>query len=78
VGDISGRYFDIEGKRIPGDIEDRIIGLTWEDLEQLENVAAVACGQDKKLAILGALRTGLLDYLIIDDRTAQEVMNSDS
>jgi DNA-binding transcriptional regulator LsrR (DeoR family) len=77
VGDISGRYFDIHGKRILGDIEDRIIGLTWEDLERLENVAAVACGQDKTQAILGALRTGILDYLIIDDRTALEVMNSD-
>jgi DNA-binding transcriptional regulator LsrR (DeoR family) len=78
VGDISGRYFDIQGNRIPGDIEERIIGLTWEDLQQLENITAVACGPDKKLAILGALRTGLLDYLIIDDRTALEVMNSDS
>jgi DNA-binding transcriptional regulator LsrR (DeoR family) len=77
VGDISGRYFDIQGKKIPGDIEDRIIGLTWEDLQGLENVTAVVCGQDKTLAILGALRTGLLDYLIIDDRTALEVMNSD-
>ena len=78
VGDISGRYFDIQGKRILGDIEDRIIGLTWEDLEQLEKVAAVACGQDKTQAILGALRTGILDYLIIDDCTALEVMNSNS
>ena len=78
VGDISGRYFDIQGNRIPGDIEERIIGLTWEDLQRLENVTAVACGPDKKLAILGALRTGLLDYLIVDDRTALEVMNSDS
>jgi deoxyribonucleoside regulator len=76
VGDISGRYFDINGKRILGDIEDRIVGLTWEDLEQLENVAAVACGQSKTQAILGALRTGILDYLIIDDRTALEVMKS--
>jgi DNA-binding transcriptional regulator LsrR (DeoR family) len=47
-----------------------------EYLEQLENVAAVACGQSKTQAILGALRTGILDYLIIDDRTALEVMKS--
>jgi hypothetical protein len=30
-------------------------------------------GKDKTVAILGALRTGLLDYLIIDDRTLSEV-----
>jgi DNA-binding transcriptional regulator LsrR (DeoR family) len=77
VGDISGRYFDIHGNRILGDVEERIIGLTWDDLQKLENVVAVACGRDKTAAILGALRTGLLDYLIIDDRTLSEVEKAD-
>jgi putative sugar-binding domain-containing protein len=31
-GDISGRYFDINGNRILGDVENGIIGLTWDDL----------------------------------------------
>jgi DNA-binding transcriptional regulator LsrR (DeoR family) len=41
---------------IQGDVEDRIIGLSWEDLAGLENVVAVACGSEKTEAILGALR----------------------
>ncbi len=77
VGDISGRYFDIKGNRILGDVEDRLIGLTWDDLQKLQNVVAVVCGRDKTAAILGALRTGLLDYLIIDDRTLAEVEEAD-
>jgi DNA-binding transcriptional regulator LsrR (DeoR family) len=50
------------------------MGLSWEDLCQLENVVAVACGPDKTEAILGALRTGLLDYLITDDETAMRLL----
>jgi DNA-binding transcriptional regulator LsrR (DeoR family) len=74
VGDISARYFDLQGQRIEGDVEDRIIGLSWEDLSKLENIVAVACGPEKTEAILGALRTGLLDVLITDDRTANSLV----
>jgi DNA-binding transcriptional regulator LsrR (DeoR family) len=77
VGDISGRYFDIHGKRILGDVDDRILALPWEDFQRLENVVAVACGLDKKNAILGALRTGVLNRLIIDDQTALAILEED-
>ena len=70
VGDISGRYFDINGTRILGDVDDRIMALSWEDFQSLKNVVAVVCGLDKKNAILGALRAGLISRLIIDDHTA--------
>jgi len=74
VGDISGRYFDVQGNRVPGDVDERIMGLSWEDLRQLQNVVGVASGPDKTEAILGALRTGLLDYLITDDETAMRLL----
>jgi deoxyribonucleoside regulator len=70
VGDICGRYFDINGKRILGDVDDRIMALSWEDFQSFKNTVAVVCGLDKKSAILGALRTGLINRLIIDDQTA--------
>jgi DNA-binding transcriptional regulator LsrR (DeoR family) len=70
VGDISGRYFDINGKRILGEVDDRIMALSWEDFQSLKNVVAVVCGLEKKTAILGALRTKLINRLIIDDQTA--------
>ena len=76
VGDITARYFDINGKRVLGEVDDRAIGLLWEDIEGLENVVGVACGTNKTKAILGALRTGLLDVLITDDRTAAAVLKS--
>jgi DNA-binding transcriptional regulator LsrR (DeoR family) len=75
VGDISGRYFDVHGNRILGDLDDRIITLSWEDFQSIKNVMAVVCGLEKKNAILGALRTGLFKRLIIDDRTALAVLD---
>jgi DNA-binding transcriptional regulator LsrR (DeoR family) len=58
VGDISGRYFDIHGKRILGDLDNRIMALPWEDFRSLKNIVAVVCGLDKKNAILGARSAG--------------------
>jgi DNA-binding transcriptional regulator LsrR (DeoR family) len=75
VGDISARYFDLEGKHVIGDVDERLMGLSWEDLRQLPNVVAVACGLDKTEAILGALRTGLLNCLITDDQTAMSLLS---
>ena len=77
VGDISGHYFDIRGKRIAGDVDDRMMALPWEDFQRLGNVVAVACGLDKRDALLGALRTGLLNRLIVDDQTAQALVEAD-
>jgi deoxyribonucleoside regulator len=74
VGDISGRYFDVHGNRILGDVDDRIMTLPWEDFQSIKNVIAVVCGLEKKYAILGALRTGLFKRLIIDDQTALAVL----
>ena len=77
VGDISGHYFDIRGRRIVGDIDDRMMALPWEDFQRLKNVVAIACGLDKQDAILGALRTGLLNRLIVDDQTALALVEAD-
>jgi Putative sugar-binding domain len=57
-------------------VEDRIIGLTWEDVQELEHVVGVVSGPNKTEAIIGGLRTGLLDYLIVGDRAALELANA--
>jgi DNA-binding transcriptional regulator LsrR (DeoR family) len=64
----------MKGHHVTGDVDERLMGLSWEDLGRLNTVIAVACGPDKTEAILGALRTGLLDYLIIDDQTALRLL----
>lgn len=77
VGDLSGRYFDLQGRPVETEVDTRIIGLTWENLTRIRPVVAVAGGHDKAAPVLGALRTGCLNVLITDERTARKVLALD-
>jgi DNA-binding transcriptional regulator LsrR (DeoR family) len=74
VGDISCRYFDIQGRPVITDFDSRVISLTFDDLRKIRPVIAVGGGEDKVSAILGALRTRCIDIIITDERTAQKVL----
>jgi DNA-binding transcriptional regulator LsrR (DeoR family) len=76
VGDIATRYFDINGNPVRDELEDRIVGLSREDMKQIKTVIGIACGVDKTNAILGALRSKLLHVLILDDQTAFRILKS--
>jgi DNA-binding transcriptional regulator LsrR (DeoR family) len=77
VGDLMGRFFDIHGNPVQTELNDRIMALDLEDLRRIKPVIAVAGGSDKVQAILGAIRGGYVDVLIIDDRTATAVLEFD-
>lgn len=47
-------------------------------LARIKPVIAVAGGEDKVEAVLGALRTGCLDILITDERPGRKVLGLDS
>lgn len=70
VGDMSLRFFDGQGKPVRTAMDDRVIGMTLEDLAKIPRVIALAGGQQKTRAIAGALRTGVIDVLVTDRFTA--------
>jgi DNA-binding transcriptional regulator LsrR (DeoR family) len=74
VGDIALRYFDDEGCCVESEINDRIIGISLEQLKQGPRVVAVSGGPDKVPAIRAALRGGLIDVLVTDSVTAGKLM----
>ena len=74
VGDMWGRIFDVQGKPVVTELDGRIIALSLQDLKTMSPVIAVAGGEDKVEAILGALRGGYLDVLIVDEGTAKQVL----
>lgn len=74
VGDICMRFFDIDGAPVDAGLDGRIIGVTLAELKRITPVVAVAGGLNKAQAILGALRTGVIDVLVTDDGTAREVI----
>ncbi len=72
VGDILGHFFNKSGKPLLlPEIEDRIIGISFEDLLKIPKVVAVAGGIEKTEAIKGALNTSVIDVLITDDGVAR-------
>lgn len=78
VGDISIRFFDAQGRFVKTPLDDRVIGMTLEELAKIDRVIALAGGQAKTEAIRGALRTGVIDLLITDKFTAARLVADDS
>jgi DNA-binding transcriptional regulator LsrR (DeoR family) len=74
VGDVALHYFDAQGRVIASGIEDRIIGITLEQLKRVRRVVGVSGGPEKLAALGGALRGGLLDVLITDSLTAARLL----
>lgn len=76
VGDISLRFFDENGGFVKTPLDERVIGMTLEEMSRIDRVIALAGGQSKTAAIRGALRTGVVDLLITDKFTAERLVSS--
>ncbi len=74
VGDVLGAYFDIDGRLITPVMKGHLVGLTLEDLRSIQTIIAVVSEKGKSKAILGALRTGVIQVLITDSENAIEIM----
>lgn len=74
VGESAGRFFDIDGRETPYAINERVVGLSLEDLRHIPRVIAIARGLPKAQSIVGALRGRYLTVLATDDITARVVL----
>lgn len=77
VGDMTLRFFDTDGKFVKTPLDDRVIGITLEELAKVDRVIALAGGKSKTEAIRGALNTGIVDLLITDKFTAERLVTPD-
>lgn len=73
VGEIAGWAFDAEGRLIEGGTNARVAGIPLAAIER-SRIVAVGGGAAKVAAIRAALRGGLLNGLITDERTARAVL----
>lgn len=78
VGDICFRFFNADGQPIKSPLMKRVIGIDLVKLRACRRVVGVAGGAQKMNAILGALRGGLIDVLITDQRTAEALSKAQS
>lgn len=70
AGEMLGHYFDAEGERLTGPMDDRVMAPSLEELRGRFTVA-IAGGVDKTRAIRALLKSGLLQGLITDEATAR-------
>ncbi|MFD0981490.1 sugar-binding transcriptional regulator [Tropicimonas aquimaris] len=74
VGDMSLRFFDIDGNPVLTPLDDRVIGMRLDELAKVDRVLALAGGPAKVAAIRGALNTGVIDVLVTDKFTARRLL----
>lgn len=78
IGDVMGYdFFDIYGQPANTSLQGRVLGLNRSDLERIPNVIAIASEQSKATALLGALRTGVIDTLATTTVNAMTVISLD-
>lgn len=74
VGDVLGNYVDAQGQLIASVDSGRLIGLSIHDLRRIATVVAVVSESEKPNAIMGVLRAGVVDVLIVDEGNARAVL----
>ncbi|MCK6578727.1 MAG: sugar-binding transcriptional regulator [Anaerolineae bacterium] len=75
VGDLAWRIFTQQGAIFPCDFNERVIGISLEDLRRIPTTVAVAAGSAKVPAMVGALRLGVINVLCTDDKTAGALLH---
>jgi DNA-binding transcriptional regulator LsrR (DeoR family) len=73
VGDIALRFFDANGAPVRSSLDERILGITTEQLQKAPRVVAVAGGPEKTDALRAALKSEIIDVLITDQQTAEDL-----
>lgn len=74
IADIGGALLDGNGQPVH-DFDDRVLGISAEELKQAQQVIVVAGGQRKANAILTTLRAGLVTTLVTDDSVAIRLLS---
>ncbi len=74
VGDIAGSFYGIDGNFIETELGRMTVGLPGQTLRG-RRVLGIAAGPSKAAAMLGALRSGVLTEIIIDEHLASAVLS---
>lgn len=76
VCDISWIFLDKEGNLCPIELNERVIGISIEDLDKIPTVVGVAGGKAKHEAVLAAVKGRHLDILVTDEETAEFLLKN--
>jgi DNA-binding transcriptional regulator LsrR (DeoR family) len=74
VGDVLVHFYDRQGHPVNTPLDDRVIGMSLEQLKRVRRSVGVAGGKRKHEAIQSALLGGLVNVLVTDRFTAQALV----
>ena len=66
VGEIAGRFFDLDGRIIDPPLSGRIVTIGADELRAIPEVIGIVSGRPKAAAVGAALRGGLVNALVVD------------
>ena len=76
AGDIVLRFFDTEGQECDTSFKDRTLGISLSAYKKIKTKIIIAAGEKKTQAVLGAVKGGLADVLIIDYHLGKSLLES--
>ena len=74
VGYLCGYFIDRDGRKLNDELNEKIVGIQFDELRRVPHVIAVAGGIDKTQSIHAAMRGGLINCLITDSRIAEKLI----
>jgi len=74
VGDVCLRFFDTDGQAVHSEIDDRVMGISLEELKKIDRVVGVTGGPKKFGAIRAALKGKIINVLVTDHLSAKRVL----
>lgn len=74
VADLVLHAIAADGTLVPSALEERAIAISFEQLQRIPQVIAVAAGTNKAPAIAATLRTGVVSALVIDRAAAEAIL----
>jgi len=78
IGEVCSFQIDEFGNFAGEEFQTRVIGIGFEDFLKIPIRIGVAGGASKMLPLLGGLRAGLMNIVVTDADTAQEILELDS
>jgi len=72
IGDVATHFFNKNGRFV--DLYRNTLCASVDNIRNVKESIAIACGKEKAEAIAGALRTNMIDTLITDEHTARHIL----
>ena len=66
IGDVCFNHYKADGSLGNSSLNNRVMGVDMATLQKIPSVVAIAGGESKSLAVMGALRSGCINALVTD------------